>query len=334
MLQKKYFRFLFILFLSFVFGAHTQAHTTADTTRNFISKLLLPSENFNKKRFLTLNIGGAAAYGGAILVLDQVWYAQYPRGKFQFFDDGLEWRGIDKCGHVLTAYTEAKWAYEAYRWAGVRDRRAALLGMTVGTAFQASLEILDGFSTNWGFSWTDIAANTSGCVLFGVQQAVWGDQRLLLKVSNAPKKYDNSPLLSDDKTTQTTLRTRAFDLYGNTFSQSFFKDYNALTFWISGSPNSFGATKFPKWLNVAVGYGAENMYGGFTNNWSAKGKTYSYNEPRYQQFYLSLDIDLTKIKTKNRFLKALCKTFNFVKIPAPTLEWNTTGKMRLHPLMF
>jgi hypothetical protein len=41
---------------------------------------------------------------------------------------------------------------------------------------------------------------------------------------------------------------------------------------------------------------------------------------RFRQFYLSLDVDLTKIKTKSHFLKTLFSVLNTIKIPAPTVE--------------
>ena len=49
----------------------------------------------------------------------------------------------------------------------------------------------------------------------------------------------------------------------------------------------------------------------------------------YSQFYLSLDIDLVKIKTKSKFLKSVFSVINFIKIPAPTLEINPDFKLLL-----
>ena len=41
------------------------------------------------------------------------------------------------------------------------------------------------------------------------------------------------------------------------------KDYNAQTYWFSANLKSFfPEIKFTAWLNVAVGYGAEGMFGG------------------------------------------------------------------------
>ena len=46
------------------------------------------------------------------------------------------------------------------------------------------------------------------------------------------------------------------------------------------------------------------------------------NQKSYRQFYLSLDVDLTKIETKSHFLKTLFSVFNTIKIPAPTLQYD------------
>ena len=295
------------------------------------------SDTFNKQRFWGFVGASTTFYVGTVLLLDKVWYAQYPREAFHLFDDSGEWEQMDKYGHVLTAYTETKWIYEAMRWTGMENRKAAWAGVATGTALQATLEILDGFSTEWGFSWSDMAANTAGCVLFGVQQAVWNEQRMVLKVSNTPRAYSTAPIRSTDGSKTSSLRERTNDLYGQGYAQTFFKDYNALTWWLSINPKSFNKnSRFPSWLNVAVGYGADNMFGGYVNEWPTKKPefTVATDLPRYKQFYLSLDIDLSKVKTKSKFLNTVLKTINFVKIPAPALEFNTLGQVKFHPLFF
>lgn len=295
------------------------------------------SDTFNKQRFWGFMGAGATAYTGTVLLLDKVWYAQYPRGAFQFFDDSGEWQQMDKYGHVLTAYVQTKWMYQAMRWTGMENRKAAWTGMATGTVLQATLEVLDGFSKEWGFSWSDMAANTAGCTLFGVQQAVWDEQRIILKVSNTPRSYSTAPIRSTDGSKTSSLRARTDDLYGQGYAQTFFKDYNALTWWLSINPKSFNKnSRFPSWLNVAVGYGADNMFGGYVNEWPTKKPefTVATDLPRYKQFYLSLDVDLSKIKTKSKFLNTVFKAINFIKIPAPALEFNTLGKVKFHPLFF
>jgi Predicted periplasmic lipoprotein (DUF2279) len=287
------------------------------------NSLFEPSDSFNKKRFNSILITGAVGYTGAVLVLNKVWYSDYPQSSFHLFDDLGEWENMDKYGHVLSAYVETKWAYGAYRWAGVKNRRAAWLGMLTGTVLQSTLEVMDGFSEQWGFSLGDMTANTAGCALFGLQQAAWDEQRILLKVSNFPKSY------SKDIIAGTTLseNSEAKRLYGDNYALTFFKDYNAINWWLSANPRSFMKNSdFPSWLNIAFGHSAENVFGAYGNPAGFPS--------RYRQYFLSFDIDLTKIKTKNKFLKSLLGTLNFIKIPAPTLEYNSQGKWKFHPIMF
>ena len=40
-----------------------------------------------------------------LISLDQAWYSQYQRVPFHGFDDGPEWMGFDKAGHVFATYT-------------------------------------------------------------------------------------------------------------------------------------------------------------------------------------------------------------------------------------
>jgi hypothetical protein len=49
---------------------------------------------------------------------------------------------------------------------------------------------------------------------------------------------------------------------------------------------------------------------------------------------LSADIDLARIKTKNKTLKTVFSLFNVLKVPAPTVEWNGLGKLKFHPMFF
>jgi hypothetical protein len=296
------------------------------------------SDTFNKKRFWSLVGTGVTIQSGALLLLNNVWYAQYPRSSFHYFDDQREWLEIDKAGHILTAYTASKWAFNGIKWSGMKNKNAAIIGMSTGMLFQTSLEFLDGFSKEWGFSWADMLSNASGCALFGFQQAVWDEQRIILKISNTPRNYSNTPILSTDGTKSSSLRARATDLYGDNYTQTFFKDYNALSFWLSVNPRSFMKNStLPTWLNIAVGYGADNMYGGYNNAWPTSKPDFVLSDkefPRYRQMYLSLDVDLSKIKTKSKFVNALLRTINFIKIPSPTLEFNSLNQLTFHPFFF
>ena len=294
-----------------------------------IDNFLTPSDTLNKRRLNGLIGVGTSSYITSIVLLKSVWYDKFAASDFHFFNDYGEWRGADKMGHALTAYNESQWAYEALHWAGVKDKKAIWMGMGSGMLCQTAIEVLDGFSKDWGFSLPDMTANVSGCALFGIQQSLWHEQRLCLKVSNFPKNYSKTPVPVNGKLI--SVADIAGNLYGTSYSKTFFKDYNACIWWLSANPNSFSKkSKFPAWLNIAVGYSAENVFGGYRNTPPTNTAEY----PRYSQYLLSFDIDLSRIKTKNKFLNTLLHAINFVKIPAPALEYNSLGKFKLHPFLF
>jgi Predicted periplasmic lipoprotein (DUF2279) len=305
------------------------------------------ADTLDKKRVRGMTVLGTSCYAGMFTLLSQTWYSKYDKTKFHLFNDNHEWEQMDKVGHVFGGYFESRWFAQAYQWAGVKQRRSAYIGAAAGTLIQGTLEFSDGFSKKWGFSMGDIAANTTGTLLFLGQELAWKEQRFVMKVSNTPQKYSDEIIFSQDGLYSMPLSTRAHNLLGNNYIVSFLKDYNAQTLWLSGNIHSFfPQSRVPKWLNVAVGYGANNLYVGdkkyaWTQENAANGipagTIFPFDAvkyPRYRQVYLSLDIDLTRIKTKSHFWNTVLHGINVIKIPAPALEFNGLGKVKFHPIYF
>ena len=123
-------------------------------------------------------------------------------------------------------------------------------------------------------------------------------------------------------------------LLGKNLSEQIIKDYNGQSYWLSCNLSSFmkQETKFPKWINIAFGYGGEGMISGREAYVQLDNGNSIWIE-RYRQYYFSLDIDLSRIKTKSHFLKTVFETISFIKIPAPALEWNKNG-MKFHPFYY
>ena len=106
--------------------------------------------------------------------------------------------------------------------------------------------------------------------------------------------------------------------------------------WMSINPASFiKSQRRLRWLNLAIGYGAGGMYGGYSNTWNDDAGIVHDRQDikRYRKLFLSLDVDFSKIKTRSRTMKAFLGILNIVKIPAPTVEFNTKGQILFHPLM-
>lgn len=220
---------------------------------------------------------------------------------------------MDKFGHFMSSYYIGKLGMEALDWAGAAKKEQLLYGATLGFTFLTAVEIFDGHSAQWGASSGDIIANASGTAFLIGQELLWNEQRITVKYSFHQTEY--APIRPN------TL--------GNNFWEESLKDYNGQTYWLSANIWSFNKkSKFPKWLNIAFGIGAEGMI--YSQH---KNQIPQLSSPQ-RQFYAGLDIDLTKIKTKSKFLKGLFNTLNFIKIPAPTLEFTSKGKIKAHLFYF
>ncbi len=266
--------------------------------------------------------------------LYQTWYAKYPQSQFHFFNDWNEWENVDKAGHSFTAYIQAENSFKVAQWAGLEKRSSIITGVVAGTVFQGIVETLDGFSTKWGFSTYDLAFNTIGVGVFALQQHFWNEQRIRFKVSSWYRTYDDGLFESIEGGLFTSNLARANGLYGSSFLERFLKDYNAQTIWLSMNISRFFEHRYiPKWLNIALGYGANNLYGGFENRWLFNGQNFSRQTlPRVQQYYLALDIDFSTFNGKNAWINSSLSFLNIFKWPMPALEYTSEKEWRFHLL--
>lgn len=280
---------------------------------------------YNKKRIRFVTAANIVFYGGTLIGLNAIWYAKYPRSGFHFFNDDAEWLQVDKVGHLYSAYTESRTSMESWRWAGLPRKQRIWIGGLSGVAYQSIIEILDGFSSQYGFSPGDFTANILGSGMFIAQEFAWDDQKIKLKFSFHKKNYGEAD-----------LNARANDLFGKTEIERFIKDYNAQSYWLSANIQSFfPGTSLPRWLSVAAGYGAEGMFGARSNIFTDKnGNVIDRSDiKRYRQWYLSPDIDFTKIRTNKKGLKVLFFVLSAFKFPAPTLEYSK-GNFKGHWIVF
>lgn len=269
-----------------------------------------------KKRKLTLGISSIALTSGSLIYLNQAWYQEYSTSTFHTFNDNSEWFQMDKYGHTFSTYQTGRLMMNAMEWAGYSKKHQLLIGGLSGVAYMSAIEVMDGYSDGWGFSWGDMGTNALGAGMAIGQKLLWNEQRIQLKFSFYTSKY---------------AKYRP-ELLGESFYTQILKDYNGQIYWLSINPSSFikSENKFPKWLNIAFGYGADGMIGASYNNVLAQdkdGTTHFFN--RYRQGYFSLDVDFTRIKTKSKFLKSVFSCINMIKIPFPNLEVSE-GKMKFN----
>lgn len=274
------------------------------------AQTLLPRpDSLIQKRFNWVTAGVAGAGGGSLVGLYSLWYSGYPQSNFHPILDGKEWLGIDKCGHATTGYQIARTVSEAYGWSGVREGKSVLIGSLSAFTYLGVVEVFDGFSAGWGFSWGDMLANTVGTGAFAIQALSPKSPIVKLKFSYQPTDF-------------AALRP---DVLGNNFSERLLKDYNGHTYWLTGLPKSKVKSW---WIMPAVGYGATGLAGGSNNP-----PPYDYIK-RSQQYYLSFDVNWAQINPRSGALKFLIYVVDIVKIPAPTLEYRINGNWRFHALYF
>lgn len=299
---------IFLFIVSFLIGNSAISQSKTDV-------FLTPSDTLNKPRRNAVVIAEATLGVTTLVGLNQLWYKDYDQSKFHTLNDNGEWKQMDKLGHVLTSYHVGRVGADVLNWSGVSEKDQLIYGATLGLTFLTVVEVFDGYSEEWGFSWGDMLANASGTGLYVGQELLWKEQRVTLKYSFHQTKYaDMRP-----------------ERLGENFLEQTLKDYNGQTYWLSANIHSFyKKSKVPKWLNVAVGYGADGM---LTGNDEPDSVLYP-NQDRIRQYYLSLDIDLSRIKTNSRVLKSLLSVVNFVKIPAPTFEINSKGRLKFHSIYF
>ena len=262
----------------------------------------------NDHKLRNIIIFEASTYSLAIVGFNELWYKNYEKSRFHFINDNASWLQMDKMGHLATSYYSGVVGIKAYKWTGLNSNKAIWIGGLSGTFFNTTIEILDGFSANWGASVGDLVANSLGSMLAISQELYWKNQRIQIRYS-----YSRSDISNNNT-----------DLFGDSFIQRSLKDYNGQTYWLSCNINSFFNTNYiPKWLNFAVGHSANGMM-------AASNQT---NDNRVRQFLLSFDIDLSRIEFENKFINTLIHTFGFIKIPLPTLEFSNSN-FKFHPIYF
>lgn len=257
--------------------------------------------SINQKRLRTLIIGGGAAYGLTLYGLSELWYKDSEQQSFQFFNDNGEWKQVDKLGHFYSAFYFSYGTSKALQWCNVPKKKSDLYGAITGFLVMVPIEILDGYSADYGASSGDLIADAGGALFYLGQAMLWKEPRIYPKFSFHRTNY---------------AKERP-EVLGDNYYNEMLKDYNGQTYWLSVDMDKF--IKFPKWLNLAVGYGAEGMV--YAND--QPNKEMGYNS--YRQYYFSLDPDLTSIRTNSKVLKTAFFLLSLIKLPSPTVEFSSQG---------
>ena len=274
------------------------------------SSFFKPSDSLNISRRNAVLITETALLGGGLVLLNRNWYNDKEKTSFHFNKDQNGWGLMDKAAHGFATYQLTRFSTEALQWSGMSNNKSLLYGTIYGLGAVTAKELMDAHVKEWGWSWYDYGFNIIGSGLYVGQELLWKEQRIQPKFS-----YNNSK--SKGVVTENV---------GDNYGERLFKNYDGQTFWLSFNLNSFAKTTYiPNWLNFSVGYGVD----GYLTN-----RQMAFVPQKSKSIYLSLDADLTKIKTQSHFLRTLFSICNTIKIPAPTIEFNSKRATKGHVLYF
>jgi hypothetical protein len=153
-------RYFSVIFILFFLDIHACCQLNPQTS----------SDSIHRRKGIIPTIGIGVVWSGSIIGLSSVWYNEYPKSSFHTFDDSQEWMQMDKMGHVFSAYHLSDKVSKLYGLSGLTRKKSAWLGAGIGWGYQLSFEFLDGMNAGWGFSWSDVGANTLGSGLFLSQE--------------------------------------------------------------------------------------------------------------------------------------------------------------------
>ena len=198
--------------------------------------------------------------------------------------------GIDKPGHFFGTYAVFKIARETLLWGG-HDHSTAFWWATGLALFNGlQIEIGDGFSA-YGFDYQDLLFDFAGVGYAMLQSEVPFLENFDFKFSYWSQTGVKTPI-------------------------QFTKDYDAMTIWLSLNMHNLLPGKvgewWPKWLNVAVGYGVDDR------------------ETR-REFAISFDFNFEGLSTQSEDWLWAQRLGNLWHPPLPAVKY-TTGRSPMYYL--
>lgn len=264
------------------------------------------SVDFSKKK-KNFILKSSALYTTGMTALSVIWYKESPES-FRWFNDAKEWKQMDKAGHFYSSFQLAWQVERSMKVAGYSSKQAAHWGSALSFIALSSIEILDGFSPNYGASFSDIGSNLAGSLFYLAQY-----------------KRNNPLIVPKFSFRRTPWASKRPELLGSNLAEEILKDYNGQTYWLSLDMDQISS--LPKWINFSLGYGAYGMKFARDEENLAEGIN------PYRRWFLGMDIDLSHVRSRHRFIRSLLSVTRFIRLPAPSFEY-TKGRLHFRPLCF
>ena len=250
----------------------------------------LPSDTTKVSPYRLAIVGGLSVGGfvlGHVALGNLWWKGEQSDFHFDWQDDWVYALGADKLGHFYTPYVGTDIYRQGLEWVGMSKEASLWWSAGLASGYTTYVEIRDGFSKEWGFSWGDFIANNLGV---GWRVAEYYEpwlENLRWKIS-----YEAS------------------DAFKEGAYNAIVDDYESTYHWVSLNVNNMlpedWQAWWPNWMNLALGH-------------SVKGVR-AHNGSGYHELYLSLDWNTEGLPGNGSFWNWLKRTMNYYHLPAPAIR--------------
>lgn len=204
--------------------------------------------------------------------------------------------GADKLGHGFSFYVSTRFLKHGFEWAGHNSRQAAILAGITSAALSTGVEIMDGFTEEYGFSPEDMVMNLLGigAGVFLETYPEW-DELFDLRIQYWP---------SDD-----ARRLNDYDPVADYSGQTYLLVTKA-----SGIP-MLNKNKYLRYLEFALGYG--------TRGYQPTDGTGT--QPTERNIYYGVSINLSQLlndtilKSNSTTRKVTNSILEYVQVPGTAL---------------
>jgi len=252
-----------------------------------LSAQTFEKDSLNTNRLLLVGGLTAGTFVYAYGIQNDMWWKGEPaRFHTNWTQDWNASLGADKVGHFYFGNLVSTIYSNAFQWSGFSKTNSLLYSGLFTLSYQTFLEIRDGFSQQYGFSWGDFTANSLG--------------------SMYPYFQHNYPILQNFNFKISYYPSEKFRNGSNDYIMD---DYESTYHWLSIDINKLLPNKWdnylPKFINIAIGHsvtGLDNL------------------RNRNHEFYFGIDWDLSAIKTESNLINSILEILNKYHLPAPTVK--------------